>query len=105
MTKKKKKMRTELHIVKPSGEASELKRGDVSYQSTQIEELTTKLKKARKRIKKLEENLKDATASYDMLVEKHVALEKKVETLDTRTSRMGMALRECMKKLGVGRPL
>lgn len=73
-------------------------------EQVQIDELTTKLKKARKRIKKLEKGLEDVAASNAALEEKHASLEKEVETLETRTGRMGIALRECMKKLGVEKP-
>ena len=107
MTKKKQK-RTELRVVKPlvttgaeeHQEFPPLK--DVGIWN--LEEVTSKLKKARKRIKALENKLTAVGVSHDMLEEKHVALEKEVATLDTRTSRMGIALRACMKKLGVERP-
>lgn len=102
MSKKKKKKRTELRVVKPSGEEAfpPLKDQDI----WDVAKLTTKLRKARKRIKKLEKNLEDVTASNATLEEKHALLEKRIETLDTRTSRMGGALRQCMKQLGVERP-
>jgi len=97
MTKKKK---AKLRVVENGEVFPALKEQDV----WDLDELTDKLKKARKRIKKLENALTVVNSSYDTLVEKHAALERLVETLDTRTQRMGMALRECMKKLGVERP-
>ena len=103
MTKKKKKTRTELHVVRPSEQHQEsplLEDAEI----WSVGELTSRLKKARKRIKKLENALTVVNVSRNTLEEKHVALEKEIETLDTRTTRMGIALRECMKKLGVARP-
>lgn len=98
MTKKKNK-KTKLHVVENKEEDKAKAQSIWS-----LMELTDKLKKARKRIKKLETKLEAATSSNDTLKEEHATLVKKIDGMDTRTQRMGIALRECMKQLGVARP-
>ncbi len=55
-----------------------------------LETLQKRYKKSKKRIEKLEGEVSD--------------LKEQARLVDQRTLRMGMALRECMKKLGVERP-
>lgn len=63
---------------------------------TDIEELKTKLKKSRKRIKALEQELQDVRTTEANLLEK-------VAGHDTMITSMGIKLREVMKKVGVSR--
>ena len=55
-----------------------------------LETLQKRHKKSKKRIETLEGEVEE--------------LKERVRLVDKRTLRMGMALRECMKKLGVERP-
>ncbi|NGX54181.1 MAG: hypothetical protein K1000chlam4_00906 [Chlamydiae bacterium] len=103
MTKTKKKKKTELSVVKPNKDGKSIIKNRPMIE-VEVEELIAKLKKTRKRVKNLEKNFEDANASYEALEGKHALLEKKVATLDIRTERMGIALRDCMRKLGVARP-
>jgi len=61
-----------------------------------IDELKIKLKKSRKRIKALEQELQDVRTT-----EAH--LQEKVARHDTMITSMGIKLREVMKKVGVSR--
>jgi len=61
-----------------------------------IEELTLKLKKTRKRVKNLEQELQTVKSS-------EAQLQKDVATLERVTASMGVALRDVMKKIGVDR--
>jgi len=63
---------------------------------TDIEELKTKLKKSRKKIKMLEQELQDVKSTEAQLLEK-------VARHDTMITSMGIKLREVMKKVGVSR--
>lgn len=99
MEQKKKKKKTDLHVVEGGG--PEAPEGKIPWGPKL---LTDKLKKTRKRVKKLENAVKLAEDSRDALAEKNALLEKQIETVDLRTQRMTTALRECMKKLGVERP-
>lgn len=69
-----------------------------------LEELTTKLKKSRKKIKKLETSIETVQNENAHLKERLALIEGEIKAMDTRTSRMGIALYECMKKLGIARP-
>lgn len=99
---KKKKKKSPLRVVESGGQQFLDPLKDAGIWN--LAELTDKLKKARKRIKTLEAQLETAVSSNDILKEEHATLTKKIDVLDTRTQRMGIALRECMKKLGVPRP-
>lgn len=59
-----------------------------------IENLEQKLKKTRKRVRKLEQELQDVRSS-------EVQLQENVASLEQRTAAMGVALRDVMKKVGV----
>ena len=61
-----------------------------------IDELKIKLKKSRKRIKALEQELQDVKST-------EAQLQEKVAKLDTMITSMGIKLREVMKKVGVSR--
>lgn len=61
-----------------------------------IDELKVKLKKSRKRIKALEREIQDVRTT-------EAQLQEKVAMHDTMISRMGIKLREVMKKVGVSR--
>ena len=58
------------------------------------EKLTKLLRGARKRIKKLESELEDVSASHERILERAAEQEKKVD-------RMGVALMQCLRKLGI----
>ena len=63
----------------------------------------SKLKNARKRIKQLETELTTARGDFDSLNARLAALEKGAKESSERETQMGVALRDCMKKLGVER--
>lgn len=91
---KKKKKKARLHVVTDEMQVEE---------TWGVAELKTLLKKARKRIKALEQQLEIVTSSNDILKEEHATISKKIDVLDTRTQRMGLALREIMSRLGIER--
>lgn len=67
--------------------------------------LRSRIKKIRLRVSELEDRiLTPAGISEGMLQEKLAKLDEVVEEIDMRTTRMGVALRQCMRKLEVKRP-
>lgn len=77
---------------------------DTKKKSDTKSDTKSKLKNARKRIKKLETELTTARGDFDSLNARLAALEKDAEEASERENRMSVALRTCMRKLGVQRP-
>jgi len=68
------------------------------------EDMRRSLKRTRRRLKEIEGRLETgATPTVGLLSEKLVALDELVESYDIRQTRMGVALRQCMRALGIKR--
>lgn len=104
-TKKKRKKKSEFEELI----SKEIASGAISPQLgkaiiAEHKDMRRALRKTRTRVKELEQRIEtDADPSFATLHEKLVALNELVESYDIRQTQMGIALRQCMRALGVKR--